>query len=108
MDVKSGLFLITDITGYTQFLSTSERAQAKDILDSLFDTILENIEPPLKILSTQGDAVITYAPGSSFQHPQTVLETSEKIYFNFQRKLNLMVYNTVCACNACANMVSLM
>ena len=107
MQIESGYFFITDITGYTGFLAHSELDHAKEILDALFDSILENIGPPLIISNTQGDAIICYAPESAFLQPKTLLDTMEKIYFNFRRRLNLMDINTICDCNACVNMSSL-
>ncbi len=107
MSIESGYFFFTDITGYTGFLAHSELDHAKEILDALFDSILENIEPPLIISNTQGDAIICYVPESAFLQPKTLLDTMEKIYFNFRRRLNLMDINTVCDCNACVNMSSL-
>ena len=38
MDVKHGYLLITDITGYTEFLVGSELDHAKEILDTLLVT----------------------------------------------------------------------
>lgn len=107
MQIESGYFFITDISGYTGFLAHSELDHAKEILDALFDSILENIDPPLIISNTQGDAIICYAPEHAFLQPQNLLDTMEEIYFNFRRRLNLMDINTVCDCNACVNMSSL-
>jgi hypothetical protein len=107
MQIESGYFFITDITGYTVFLAHSELDHAKEILDALFDSILDNIEPPLIISNTQGDAIICYAPQNAFLQPQYLLTIMEKIYFGFWRRLELMDINTVCDCNACVNMSSL-
>jgi hypothetical protein len=107
MQIESGYFFITDITGYTGFLAHSELDHAKEILDALFDSILENIEPPLIISNTQGDAIICYAPQDAFLQAQNLLDEMEQVYFNFRRRLNLMDINTVCDCNACVNMSSL-
>ena len=107
MAIESGYFFITDITGYTQFLAHSELDHAKEILDALFESILENLEPPLIVSNTQGDAIITYAPEQAFLQPRHLLDTMEKTYFNFRRRLNLMQLNTTCECDACINMSAL-
>jgi hypothetical protein len=107
MAIESGYFFITDITGYTQFLAHSELDHAKEILDALFESILDNLEPPLIVSNTQGDAIITYAPEHAFLQPRQLLDTMEKTYFNFRRRLNLMELNTTCTCDACINMSAL-
>ena len=107
MQIESGFFFITDITGYTGFLAQSELDHAKEILDALFDSILDHIEPPLIVSNTQGDAIISYAPQHAFLQPKNLLEAMEKTYFAFRQRLELMDINTVCDCNACVNMSSL-
>jgi hypothetical protein len=104
MDIHSGYFFITDITGYTMFLTGSELDHAKDILDSLFAAILRHIQPPLIVHGTRGDAIVAYTPGDSFLNPRTLLDTAEELYFDFRRQLDIMAYRTTCTCRACANM----
>lgn len=105
--VQKGYFIITDITGYTAYLTKSELDHAQEILKSLFDAQVENIKPPLVISNVQGDAILSYAPEDSFLQPQTLLELIEDIYFSFSRKRELMQFNTTCTCNACKNIAGL-
>jgi hypothetical protein len=46
MGIETSFFFISDITGTIQFLAHSELDHAKEILDALFESILDNIEPP--------------------------------------------------------------
>ena len=105
--IHTGYFFITDITGYTVFLTASELSHAKEILDSLFKVMLDHVRPPLKILGTQGDALITYAPADAFKQAQTLIDNMETIYFEFHHQLQRMKLNTTCTCRACANMTLL-
>lgn len=99
-----GYFVIADITGYTAFLTGSELDHAQDILKTLFNTLMDNIKPPLIISNFQGDAILTYTPDTGVVHGQTILELVENIYFAFAARLEQMQLNTTCRCNACANM----
>jgi hypothetical protein len=99
-----GYFVIADITGYTLFLTGSELDHAQDILKSLFDTLLDNIRPPLLISNFQGDAILTYAPAEGFLLGQTLIDAVENLYCAFAHRLELMQHNTTCTCRACANM----
>ena len=107
MEIETGYFLITDITGYTAFLVSSELQHAKEILDTLFEINLKDIEPPLKVLTTRGDAIFSYTPGHSFGQPQNLLDSVDRLYCDFRRQLEMMIHNTTCTCKACANMSSL-
>ena len=87
MSIDTGYFFISDITGYTQFLTHSELDHAKEILDALFESILNNIEAPLIVSNTQGDAIISYAPSDAFNQPGQLLDVMERTYFSFRQLL---------------------
>ena len=105
--VQKGYFIITDITGYTAYLTKSELDHAHEILKSLFDAQIENIKPPLVVSNFQGDAILSYAPEDIFLQKQTIIELIEDIYFGFSRKREVMQCNTTCTCNACKNISGL-
>lgn len=99
--MAQGLFLITDISGYTAFLTRSELEHAHDILQSLFKAQLAQIKPPLVISGFRGDAIFMYIPETSFVQPQSVLEALENLYCAFSSTLEQMQYHTTCTCRAC-------
>ena len=105
--VHRGYFIITDITGYTAYLTKSELDHAQEILKSLFEAQIDNIQPPLVVSNFQGDAILSYVPEESFVQNQILIELVEDIYFAFSRKRELMQFNTTCSCNACKNISGL-
>ncbi len=104
---NKGYFIITDISGYTTYLNQSELEHAHDILQSLFDVQLKNINFPLKISGFRGDAILMYTPETCFVNPQSFLETLENLYIVFSETLRQMQLNTTCTCNACKNIKNL-
>ena len=104
---KKGYFILTDISGYTEFLTESELEHAHETLQSLFDAQLANIKFPLKISGFRGDAIFIYTPEACFVNPQTFLETLENLYIVFAGTLRQMQFNTTCECRACKNMSKL-
>ena len=104
---KTGFFIITDISGYTEFLTKSELDHAQDAIQSLFDVQINNIKHPFVISGFRGDAILMYLPDSNFAAPQTVLESLEHLYFVFANTLRQMQFNTTCTCRACKNMKDL-
>src|SRR5689334_4242430 len=107
MSTQHGYFLIADITGYTQYLSSSELEHAQQTLTALLNLLIQHTKPPLIISRLAGDAVISYGLRDGFLQPQVFLETTEDTYVSFRQLLELMVRNTTCPCNACRNIGSL-
>lgn len=101
---KKGYFILTDISGYTEFLTQSELEHAHETLQSLFNVQLANIKFPLKISGFRGDAIFMYTPEACFVNPQSFLETLENLYIVFADTLRQMQFITTCPCRACKNM----
>jgi len=99
--MAQGHFIISDISGYTEFLTRSELDHAHDILQSLFQAQLAHIKPPIMISGFRGDAIFMYIPETSFIQPQSVLEALENLYSAFSSTLEQMRYHTTCTCRAC-------
>jgi len=98
-----GYFIITDISGYTEYLTKSELEHAHATLQGLFDAQLANIKFPLHISGFRGDAIFMYIPEEQFVNPQSLVEVLENQYIVFSETLQQMVLNTTCQCNACKN-----
>ena len=99
-----GYFIITDISGYTEYLTRSELDHANETLQSLFDAQLAHINFPLHISGFRGDAIFLYVPETDFISPQSLVETLENQYIIFSETLQQMQFNTTCPCRACQNM----
>ena len=102
-----GCLLIADITGFTEFFSSSELDHARDSLRGLLTVLIDQTRPPLVVSALEGDAVFSYALLGSFAQGQTFVDAVESTYFAFRRILERMVLNTTCTCNACRNLPDL-
>ncbi|HLO14597.1 MAG TPA: DUF2652 domain-containing protein [Anaerolineales bacterium] len=101
---NKGYFVITDISGYTEYLTGSELDHANEILQSLFDAQLKAVKHPFIISGFRGDAIFMYVPETNFVQSQSFLEALENFYIVFAETLEQMQYNTTCTCRACKNM----
>ena len=101
---NKGYFIITDISGYTEYLTGSELDHANEILQSLFDAQLKAVKHPFLISGFRGDAIFMYVPETNFVQSQSFLEALENFYIVFAETLQQMQYNTTCTCRACKNM----
>jgi uncharacterized protein YndB with AHSA1/START domain len=101
MSRRSGYFLIADISGYTRFLADSELEHAQDIIQTLLNSLVEGIAPPMKLAKFEGDAVFCYAPAEAVVRPQTILDGIDDIYSRFSGMRERITRNTTCPCQAC-------
>ena len=101
---NKGYFVITDISGYTEYLTGSELDHANEILQSLFDAQLKAVKHPFIISGFRGDAIFMYVPETNFVQSQSFIEALENFYIVFADTLQQMQYNTTCTCRACKNM----
>ena len=102
-----GPILIADITGYSRYLNESELVHAEQTLSALLELLVRETRPPLVVSKLEGDAVFSYGLAATVHRGQAFAESIESCYAEFRRALDLMVLNTTCRCNACANISSL-
>src|SRR5688572_12105398 len=97
--------VIADISGYTGYLAGSELEHAQDVLADLVETVIGALRPVLKLAKLEGDAAFAYAPrredARSKIDGSMLLDTVERCYFAFQRRLHNIRQATTCPCNAC-------
>ncbi len=104
MAIETGFLVIADISGYTKFTIQSEIEHAEGVMQGLIGAIVKAMAPPFLVSKLEGDAVFSYVPSGSFSQNQSLLESLEKIYFDFRDLLFQMDKNTSCSCKACVNM----
>ena len=104
---SQGFLVVADITGYTAYLSHSELEHAQDVLKTLLELMIDHAKSPLVLSGLEGDAVFSYTIDSERFEGQAFVEMIELTYVAFKRAIDLMVMNTTCKCNACANINAL-
>ena len=107
MSSHTGYLLIADISGYTQFLTSSEMDHANPILQSLLGVLIEQVGDPLHFWKTEGDAVLAYSTRQEFPSGESFLTICENLYNAFALRRQDIITNTTCPCNACANVSGL-
>ncbi len=105
--IEKGYFIITDITGYTIFLTESELDHAHHIIQGLFDSQLDVIAKPLQISNFQGDAILCHVPEEMLDSGTALFDQINSIYDAFTGKIAEMQVDPPCGCNACTNLTML-
>jgi uncharacterized protein YndB with AHSA1/START domain len=98
--------VIADITGYTSYLAGVELDHAQDILADLIDTVVGSLRPTFRLAKLEGDAAFTYAITDALDG-SALMDTVERTYFAFRRRLRDIAQASQCDCNACTRMPSL-
>ncbi len=95
--------LIADISGYTSYLAGAELDHAQDILADLMTTVVGAMRPSFRLAKLEGDAAFAYLLAERIDGSQ-LLDTVERTYFAFRRRLRDIAQATACVCNACVLM----
>ena len=95
--------LIADISGYTSYLAGAELDHAQDILADLVTTVIGALRPGFRLAKLEGDAAFAYLLDDRIDGSQ-LLDTVERTYFAFRRRLRDIAQATACECNACTLM----
>lgn len=98
--------VIADITGYTSYLAGVELDHAQDILADLIDTVVGSLRPTFRLAKLEGDAAFTYALTATID-ASLLMDTVERTYFAFRRRLRDIAQASTCDCNACIRMPDL-
>ena len=98
--------VIADITGYTSYLAGVELDHAQDILADLMDTVVGSLRPSFRLAKLEGDAAFTYALTATID-ASSLMDTVERTYFAFRRRLRDIGQASTCDCNACMRMPAL-
>jgi len=105
--IRTGFFIIADISGYTSFLTDTELGHAQEIIEEIIRLLLDHIQPPLKIVQLEGDAVFYYVPEEMLPEPERLLEHIEACYCDFVSHIHYARRLTHCGCRACSSMHTL-
>jgi 2-polyprenyl-3-methyl-5-hydroxy-6-metoxy-1,4-benzoquinol methylase len=106
---KPVLLFLADISGYTRFMLSHEKALAHSqmIIGELLETLIRQIDLPLKVAELEGDAIFMYslktADGETWRRrsPRLVKRMLGLFEIFGQRVVELGAYS-VCRCPACS------
>ena len=107
---KKVLLMIADISGYTEFMVSSELEieHSQHVISELIQSIITQVEIPLEVSKLEGDAVFLYAIKDSddYSWDEVAHRIGEKLiqFFEaFHDKLDSLGSCGVCKCGACSN-----
>ena len=98
--------LIPDISGFTEFMTTTELSHSSHAINYLIDAIVNAVGQEYELSEVEGDAVLLIKKGPA-PSKKEIQDICLKIFnaFHYQRKW--MQQHTICPCGACQAIINL-
>ena len=99
---NQALIFIPDISGYTQFVNSTEIQHSRHILKELLEVVLDANEIGLELSEIEGDALLLYRKGKA-PTCQELLAQVQKMFMSFHKHLKKYETQRICSCGACCS-----
>ena len=99
--MAKSLLFIPDISGFTQFVQSTEVEHSQHVISELLEVLIEANSEGLELAEVEGDALFFYKENEILTK-EKLLSLVEKMYTAFYSHLKLLKNNRICPCNACA------
>ena len=99
--MAKSLLFIPDISGFTQFVQTTEAEHSQHVIAELLEVLIEANTLDLKLAEVEGDALF-FNRESYIPSQEQLLAQIETMFTAFYSHLKMLEKNRICPCNACA------
>lgn len=99
--MNKSLLFIPDISGFTEFVQTTEANHSQHVIAELLEVLVEANTQDLVLAEVEGDALFFYK--EELVSAEKLLAQIETIYTAFYSHLKLLEKNRICPCNACSS-----
>ena len=106
MAETNATILIPDISGFTEFMTTTELNHASHAINILIDSIVNAVGDEYEVSEIEGDAVLLIKQGEA-PSKKEIVDTCFKIFNSFHFQRRWMEQYTVCPCGACMAIINL-
>ncbi|MFT5749526.1 MAG: ribosome-associated toxin RatA of RatAB toxin-antitoxin module [Ancylomarina sp.] len=99
--MEKSLLFIPDISGFTEFVQSTEVEHSQHVIAELLEILLEANANEYQLAEVEGDALFFYQE-EEIPSLESLLAKAEKMFTAFYSQLKLLEKNRICPCNACA------
>ena len=96
------MLFIPDISGFTNFVQTTEAAHSQQVITELLEVLISANTQDLKLAEVEGDALFFYKEGS-IPSKEKLLAQIETMYVAFYSYLKLIETHHIRPCNTCTS-----
>ena len=100
MGTSSATILIPDISGFTEFMTTTELSHGSQAINMLIDAIVAPIGDEYEVAEIEGDAVLMIRKGNA-PSKKEIFDTCLMILNSFHAQRQWIQQHSVCPCGAC-------
>ncbi len=102
MAQPNSLIFLPDISGFTDFVNSTESEHSQHIIAELLELLIDNEELDLTLAEIEGDAIFYYKY-ENVPSPEELFKQVKKMFVNFHSHLKLYEERRICQCGACCN-----
>jgi hypothetical protein len=106
MAETNATILILDISGFTEFVTTTELSHSSHAINHLIDAIVDAVGQEYELSEVEGDAVLLIRKGPA-PSKKEIQDICLKIFNAFHYKRKWMQQHTICPCGACMAIINL-
>lgn len=106
MAETNATILIPDISGFTEFMTTTELSHSSYAIHKLINAIVDTVDDEYVVSEIEGDAVLMIKKGPAPSQKE-ILNICLRIFNAFHLQRNWMQQHTVCPCTACLGISNL-
>lgn len=98
--IQPALLFMPDISGFTEFVTTTEITHAQSIIQEVLETIIESNHIGLEVGEIEGDAIFFYRLGKA-PSLNELLKQVQIMFTRFHQHLQMFDKQRICPCDAC-------
>jgi len=98
---KRGFLVLADISGFTEFLTSTELEHGPPLITELLEEVIRRICPPLEVHAIEGDAIFALGPDGKVLPPATLLAVLREGLAGFRAKQQELAADDSCNCRCC-------
>jgi hypothetical protein len=99
--VEGALLFVPDISGFTQFVQSTEITHSQHIIEELLAKLIDANEIGLEVSEVEGDAILFYRFGER-PAADALFQQVQRMFLGFHSQLKLFESQRICDCGACA------
>lgn len=104
--VQPALLFMPDISGFTEFVSSTEITHAQSIIQEVLEIIIESNQIHLEVGEIEGDAIFFYRMGEP-PNMDELLKQVQTMFTRFHQHLQMYDKQRICPCDACSSATNL-
>ncbi|MEM6262653.1 MAG: DUF2652 domain-containing protein [Bacteroidota bacterium] len=97
---RPSFLFIPDISGFTQFVNSTEILHSRQIIAELLELIIDHDKLGLEVSEIEGDAILFYKY-ERVPSPEEILEQARSLFIAFHAHLKQFENDRICNCGAC-------